>query len=139
MLVNEGSAIEYRFPAGTTLMDANLESRLTIREYVDRVYPLANLSNEQYKCLGSLVAKAAQAHNPGTANLVMKKSIAGERYAPRMYFVRDLDGPPLDSVIEDFVKSHRATTGEKRKRVATTELDKWLKPPAVVGRLVGRG
>ena len=69
----------------------------------------------------------------------MKKSIAGERYAPRMYFVRDLDGPPLDSVIEDFVKSHRATTGEKRKRVATTELDKWLKPPAVVGRLVGRG
>jgi len=142
VLVNDGSAMEFRFPAGTMLMDAALESRVTIREYIDRVYPTAKLSNDDLKRLGGIVAKTVQQHNPAAANLVMRKVVDGERYAPRTYFMRDLDGPPLDDMIESFVKEHASestpsVTGAKRKRDTPNHtIESWF-AKAVVGTPVG--
>lgn len=65
----------------------------------------------------------------------MKKVVDGEKYATRMYFVRDLDGPPLDRIIEDFVKSRDGRVGSKRKAPdpsSSGPMDSFVKKASIV-------
>ena len=107
-----GTALEYRQPAGTSLMDVLFENRTTVRQWVNKAYPKNKIDEDGFKALGREVSKAYHKHlNHGGARQPFK---TGDAQSPWQYFVLDLMSPPLDSIIEDFVKSYEGIS-KKRK------------------------
>ena len=132
MLVADRGAMEFRFPPGTSLLDAILESRVTVRQYVERMYPAAKLTPEEFKTLGGLVAKAARAHDIGGASMPMSASVDGEKHSVNSYFFRDIDGPPLVKIVETFVKE-AAAKKDSKKRKQTGPIESFFQPSVVTG------
>ena len=97
------SAIELRFHPGMSYVDLEMEQRLTIQNYVSLFYKGTQLSNSELGRIGKAVAK----YHPNTP----LRTFNG-KHAVNAYFVRDLLGEPLCSVIDAEIKGIL----EERKR-----------------------
>ena len=126
-----GSELEYRFPVGMTLMDANLENRVTVAEYARLAYPSVKLTPEDVKKLGLRVASVASRRSVNDVQVPMKKMVDGAKYPANQHFVRDLIGPPLDEVFEKFMKEVSEREQAPSVVMSTGPLDKFVK--TVVG------
>lgn len=143
VLESGDSTLEYRLPPSTSIYDFTHEERLTLCEYVQRVYPRAQLSKEDYVTLGGIVARAAEKTTMPGANVHTHRSVNGERFKARAYFARDLTTPPLEDIIDKFVRENAngAAAKTKRRRLdddisMANSMDSFLTGRVAVGRPV---
>ncbi len=116
-------AIELRFHPGMSYVDLEMEQRLTIHNYVSLFYKDVQLSNPDLGRIGKAVAK----HHPNTP----LRTFNG-KHPVNAYFVRDLLGEPLCSVIDTEIKNIREERKRKDNKAEGAGMDKFV----VVGRPV---
>jgi hypothetical protein len=113
VLDTSGKTIETRFKPGVSLVDLEMEQRLTLSEYTSMAYPTAHLTASELSRLGKRVAK----EKPGVAQL--RKADSGSGYFANAYFARDLFTEPLQTIVDAEIEAILSDRERKAKSRAT--------------------
>jgi len=113
VLDTSDKTIETRFKPGVSLVDVEMEQRVTLAAYTSMAYPTAKLTASELSRLGKKVAK----EKPCVSQF--RKADSGSGYFANAYFARDLFTEPLRDIVDKEVESILSDRGRKAKNKAT--------------------